>query len=151
MRTDQQNYGLATWQLILSRDTATVTRIPSGQKPHGIFSLGRMPTFEIVSILVLGALAWLWFDSTQARAVAIRSAKAACDADGLQLLDDTVAIASLRLARNEDGQLMLRRTYAFDYSDTGNNRRRGSLVLLGQEVLLVNVGLRQTATVHTLH
>jgi hypothetical protein len=110
-----------------------------------------MPTFEIVSIVVLGALAWLWFDSTQARAVAIRSAKAVCEAEGLQLLDDTVAIATLRLARNEDGQLMLRRTYVFDYSDTGNNRRRGSLVLLGQEVMLVNVGLRQTATVHTLH
>jgi hypothetical protein len=46
---------------------------------------------------------------------------------------------------------MLRRTYAFDYSDTGNNRRRGSLVLLGQEVMLVNVGLRQSATVHALH
>lgn len=133
------------------KPSVAVIRIPSGQKPYGIFSLSPMPTFEIVSIVVLGALAWLWFDSTQARAVAIRSAKAACDADGLQLLDDTVAIATLRLTRNEDGQLMLRRTYAFDYSDTGNDRRHGSLVLLGQEVLLVNVGLRQTATVHTLH
>ena len=110
-----------------------------------------MPTFEIISIIVLGVLAWLWFDSTQTRAIAVRSAKAACAADGLQLLDDTVSIASLTLARTEGGQLLLRRTYTFDYSDTGDNRRRGSVVLLAQEVLLVNVGVRLAGPGQTLH
>lgn len=110
-----------------------------------------MPSFEIASIIILCALAWLWFDSLQARAIGLRMARSACAADNLQLLDDTVAITGLTLARNDDGQLQLRRTYDFDFSDTGDNRRRGSVVLLGQKVVLVNVGVRESATVHTLH
>jgi len=110
-----------------------------------------MPTLEIVSLLALGALAWLWFDSLKARDAGMDAARAACAADGLQLLDDTVAIAGLKPARNDDGQLVLRRVYEFEYSDTGDNRRRGSVVLLGQQVMLVNVGLRAVPDVPTLH
>lgn len=110
-----------------------------------------MPTFEIISLALLGVLAWLWYDSIHVRDICIRAAKAACAADGLQLLDDTVAIASLKLARDDDGRLLLRRTYHFDYSETGDNRRRGSVVMLGAKVLVVNVGLRLAASNPTLH
>ena len=103
-----------------------------------------MPTLELVSLIALILLGWLWFDSTQAREIGIRAAKASCEAENIQLLDATVSIAGLSLARNDDGQLALRRTYSFDYSDTGDNRRRGSLVMLGHEVLVVNIGLRLT-------
>lgn len=110
-----------------------------------------MPILELVSLFVLGALAWLWFDSLKARDAGMNAARAACAADGLQLLDDTVAIAGLTPARNDDGQLVLRRVYAFEYSDTGDNRRRGNVVLLGQQVMLVNVGLRAVPDRPTLH
>ncbi|MBI5109431.1 MAG: DUF3301 domain-containing protein [Rhodocyclales bacterium] len=110
-----------------------------------------MPTLELLALIFLGALAWLWYDSVHVRDIGIRAAKAACAADALQLLDDTVAIASLSLARDDDGRLRLRRAYGFDYSDTGNNRRRGSLVMLGDEVLVVNTGLRLVAVSPTLH
>ena len=110
-----------------------------------------MPTFEIFSIVLLGALAWLWFDSLTVRDIGIRTAKAACAAEGLQLLDDTVSIASLKPARDDDGRLVLRRVYTFDYSDTGDNRRGGSVVMLGQQVLIVNVGLRLASSNPTLH
>lgn len=110
-----------------------------------------MPTFEIISLALLGVLAWLWYDSIHVRDICIRAAKAACAADGLQLLDDTVAIASLKLARDDDGRLLLRRTYHFDYSETGDNRRRGSVVMLGAKVLVVNVGLRLAVSNPTLH
>ena len=30
--------------------------------------------------------------------------------------------------------MALRRTYSFEFSDTGNNRRNGSVVMLGGEV-----------------
>ena len=110
-----------------------------------------MPALEIISLVILGALAWLWFDSLKARDAGIAAARQACAADDLQLLDDTVSIAGLKPARNEDGQLVLRRVYEFEYSDTGDNRRRGSVVLLGQQVLLVNIGLRAVPEVRTLH
>ena len=110
-----------------------------------------MPTFELFSLIVLGGLAWLWFDSFKARDTGIRAARKACDSEDFQLLDDTVAISSLRPARDDDGQLTLRRVYDFEFSDTGNNRRRGSVVLLGHRVVVINIGLRLVSSADTLH
>ena len=110
-----------------------------------------MPGFEIFGILILVALAWLWLDSLQAREAAITAARGACDAAGLLLLDATVSIASLKLARDDDGHLRLQRAYDFEYSDTGDNRKKGSLVLLGHRVIVLNVGLRLVSDSRTLH
>jgi hypothetical protein len=110
-----------------------------------------MPGVEIFSLLVLAAIAWLWLDSLKAREVAVRAARAACSAEGLLLLDDTVAIANLKPARDDDGQVRLQRAYNFEYSDTGNNRLKGSVVLLGHRVTLLNVGMRPPPAVRTLH
>lgn len=110
-----------------------------------------MSGLEIAAILVLGALAWLWLDSMRAREAAVRAARAACGAEGLMLLDDTVAIAGLKPARDANGHLKLQRAYEFEYSDTGNNRLHGSVVLLGHQVVILNVGLRTEPTVGTLH
>ena len=110
-----------------------------------------MPGLEIAGILLLAALAWLWLDSLKAREAAIAAARAACEQEGLLLLDATVSIASLRLARDGDGRLKLQRAYDFEYSDTGDNRKKGGVVLLGTSVVLLNVGLRLAPTVRTLH
>ena len=98
-----------------------------------------MPWLEIVGLIVLLLVSWFWFDGFQARAAAMRAARAACAADGLLLLDDTVALATLRLQRDDEGRLRLRRTYDFEYSDTGDNRRAAQLALLGDEVLLLRL------------
>lgn len=104
-----------------------------------------MPAFEIAGLAVLAILGWLWLDGLKARDAAIAAARKACGADGLQLLDDTVSITRLKPARDDDGRLLLQRVYTFEYSDTGDNRRRGSVTLLGHDVLLINVGLRLVA------
>ena len=106
---------------------------------------------EIVGILVLAAAAWLWLDSLKAREVAVRAAREVCTAEGLQLLDWTVAISNLKLAREESGRLKIQRAYDFEYSDTGNNRLKGGLVMLGHRVVVFNVGLRPEVPVRTLH
>ncbi len=110
-----------------------------------------MPGAEIFFILFLAGLGWLWLDSLKARESAVRAAREACRAEELMLLDDTVAISSLKPARDEDGRVRLQRAYDFEYSDTGNNRLKGSVVLLGQRVVILNVGLRIAPTVRTLH
>ncbi len=110
-----------------------------------------MPTFELVGLAVLGAVAWLWLDSFQAHAAGMEAVRAACAAEDLQLLDETVSLASLRPERNEDGRLTLRRVYEFEFSDTGDNRRRGSVVLLGKRVLVINIGLRLVPPGGLLH
>ena len=110
-----------------------------------------MPGPEVFGVLILGGLSWLWFDSLKAREAAIRAAREVCASEGLMLLDYTVAISGLKPARDENGHLQLQRAYDFEYSDTGNNRLKGSLVLLGHRLVILNVGLRIAPTVRTLH
>ena len=104
-----------------------------------------MPWMETISLIVLLAAGWFWLDSFKAREAGIRAARAACAADQLLLLDDTVALASLRPERDETGVLRLRRVYDFEYSDTGDNRRHGSVTLLGEELVMLYVGPRAVA------
>ena len=85
-----------------------------------------------IALIVLGLL--LWADSLRARERAVRAGRAACERYQLQFLDDTVSFARLRLARDEGGQVKISRTYTFEFSDTGNNRRRGAIVMLGGDV-----------------
>ena len=90
--------------------------------------------WEAWALAALALLAWLWFDSMRARERAVAAGSRACERDCLQLLDETVECVSLRPARNQDGQLVLRRVYRFEFSDNGDNRRAGSIVMLGGEV-----------------
>ena len=110
-----------------------------------------MSLFDVVGLMTLGAIAWLWFSGFAAREAGIAAARAACETENLQLLDDTVAFASLKPARDDEGRMALRRVYKFEFSDTGNNRRNGSVVLLGDRVLVVNIGLRLVPPGATLH
>jgi hypothetical protein len=87
----------------------------------------------IAIVLILGGIL-LWLDSLRARERAVRAGKSACERYNLQLLDDTVSFARMRLARDEEGQLKIARTYVFEFSDTGNNRRHGAIVMLGGEL-----------------
>ena len=96
--------------------------------------------FEIISAVVLGGLLWLWFEGTRVREIAVEHARSQCHANEVQFLDDTVSLASSKPARDEDGRLKLKRTYSFEYSDTGNNRQPGSIVMLGQAVQHLNLG-----------
>lgn len=100
-----------------------------------------MVNFEIYALLALGLLAWLWLASLKSREIAVRAARQACADDHLQLLDDSVSLLRLRFERDDHGVLGLRREYAFDYSDTGNNRRTGRVILVGDRVDMIDVGL----------
>jgi hypothetical protein len=110
-----------------------------------------MPIAEILSLVALAAIAWLWLDSLKVREIAVRAARAACAAEELLLLDDTVAIANLKPVRDDDGHVKLQRAYDFEYSDTGNNRLKGGIVLLGHRVTMLNVGPGMPPNVRTLH
>ena len=93
-----------------------------------------MPIFELLALLLGASAVWLWMDSLRVRELAVQAALRACMEDGVQLLDDTVAIRSLSLARNEDGKVCIVRKYGFEFSDTGENRRSGWLVLRGHRL-----------------
>ena len=99
-----------------------------------------MPILESTGLLlVMGAL-WFWYDTIKARDAGIAAAREACTTQGLQLLDDTVVVKMLRPGRDDNGHVCLERVFTFEYSDTGDNRRRGSITTLGSEVTSVYTG-----------
>jgi len=110
-----------------------------------------MDLLDLLGFLLLAAIAWLWLDSLKAREQAVAAAKAACNSEHLLLLDDTVAILRISLARDEEGILRIRRVYGFEYSDTGNDRSAGSIVMRGSRVIVINLNLPETPEEATLH
>jgi hypothetical protein len=108
---------------------------------------------ETLVVLVLAAAAWLFWDSLKAREAANVAIRATCQQHGLLFLDDTVGLASLRVARNEHGHAALRRVYRFEYSATGHQRQAGTIALLGADVLAVAIAVPAppTAEILTLH
>ena len=90
--------------------------------------------WEAAAVLALVGIALLWLDSLRARERAVQAGRSACERYRLQFLDDTVSFARMRLARNDDGELRIARTYTFEFTETGNNRRHGAIVMLGGEL-----------------
>ena len=90
--------------------------------------------WEGLALVVIVGGALLWADSLKARERAVKAGRSACERYQLQFLDETVAFARMRFERDDEGQLKIARTYTFEFSDTGNNRRHGAIVMLGAEV-----------------
>lgn len=81
--------------------------------------------------LVLGLLIWFWAISLRARERALGTCRRICREFDMQLLDHTVALHGIRLARDERGRLCLQRRYIFEFSPDGHSRYTGRLFLLG--------------------
>ena len=105
---------------------------------------------ELAILIVVVAAVWLLWDNLKAREAANAAMRAACQAHGLLFLDDTVALESLKPARNADGHACLRRVYRFEYSDTGNNRRKGSITMMSDRVSQLDLALPDLALPVTL-
>ena len=82
-----------------------------------------------------------WHDGLKARELALRVARRACEDLDQQLLDHTVALARLALARDGQGRLRVRREYVFEFSSEGIERRRGGAIILGARVERVQLEL----------
>jgi hypothetical protein len=110
-----------------------------------------MASLDILAALALLAAGWFLWDSLKAREAANAAMRAACRARGWLFLDDTVALESLRPVRDGDGRLRLRRVYGFQYSDTGDNRRKGSVTVVADTVSALDVDGGHVAEGRTLH
>lgn len=105
-----------------------------------------MDMTSLIFVLVSAALVWFWFDSLRALEVARNGGKQACNDAQVQFLDDTVARIALTLARDQHGRRVLRRTYRFEFSETGNARLEGQLILLGDKIESVTMEPYQMLT-----
>jgi hypothetical protein len=104
-----------------------------------------MSTQELIALLLLALGGWALWASLKAREAAVAASRAACQNEGYQFLDDTVAIESVWPVRDDMGQLKIRRVYGFEYSETGNDRHRGSAILIGSRVAALELAPRPTS------
>lgn len=106
-------------------------------------------TASLFAILILLAIVLIWLDGARARELATAVVDELCRRRGYQLLDETVALARLGLARTGGG-LRLRRLFQFDYSVEGVGRRQGHILLHGSTVVRVNLAEPQDSPAEPL-
>lgn len=103
---------------------------------------------DLLLLLGLFALLWLWRDSMKARERAIEVCRHACQQINAQLLDDTVALSKIRLCRTRLGTMALCRLYGFDFSLDGEQRRSGSIYMKGQGIEDLVLDIDKTTNLH---
>ena len=96
-------------------------------------------SFLLGFLLVTGIGLWFWRDSLGAREQAHAASTRACRLSNVQLLDDTVALERLWWRRDRDGRLKLERLYVFEFTDTGQRRQVGSVLLVGWRVEVLHM------------
>jgi len=94
---------------------------------------------ELVIIGGLLAFLYFWWANSQSRETAIKLARTACTRCGVQLLDETVTLQKLRPSRSPKGHMSIARWYTFEFSTSGNDRKRGVVGLLGNDLLQMHL------------
>jgi hypothetical protein len=87
----------------------------------------------ILIALLLGAYLY-WFNGQQVKEVALKAVRANCLNLEVQMLDEYVALNSIRLKRDQAGKMRVRRIFLFEFSSTGNERYNGVCIMLGRRV-----------------
>ncbi|MGH8307361.1 MAG: DUF3301 domain-containing protein [Gammaproteobacteria bacterium] len=103
--------------------------------------------FGILALVLIAAFAWFWNDSLQARERMTGACARICEDMHLQFLDETVALARLRLTRAANGGLAWRRLYVFEFSESGSDRWKGRALLTGRRVDSVQLDNPQGVTI----
>ncbi|MBB6187236.1 DUF3301 domain-containing protein [Rhodanobacter sp. MP7CTX1] len=85
---------------------------------------------NLLLLLLLGVVVALWLKLSAARERAIKEARQQCQQHGLQLLDETVGLRSVRL-RRVNGLRLIERGYGFEVSIDGDDREPGRLWMIG--------------------
>jgi hypothetical protein len=88
-------------------------------------------------LLLIALLVWFWQLSQHCRDMAIQLARQTCQHQGLQFLDGTATLKSIRPYFTRDGGPGFKRTYTFDYSEDGVGRRSGCIIMHNAQVTSV--------------
>lgn len=86
---------------------------------------------DLILLLILLAIVGGWLKLSHAREQATQEARQQCRQHGLQLLDESVGLRSLKLRRVQ-GQLFWERCYTFEVSIDGDDREPGRLWMSGR-------------------
>ncbi|HFD32160.1 MAG TPA: DUF3301 domain-containing protein [Gammaproteobacteria bacterium] len=86
---------------------------------------------DIIYLLVAFILGHFWWKTMQARERAEKIAKAVCKQENMQLLDATVSLKKFGFEKDRAGNRIFLRYFSFEFSDTGDKRWSGTIVMRG--------------------
>jgi hypothetical protein len=89
---------------------------------------------DLILIALLLCATLYWFNGQQVKEQALKAVRAHCLSLDVQMLDEYVALNSIRLKRDRTGKMRLRRVFSFEFSSTGNERYNGVCIMLGRGV-----------------
>jgi hypothetical protein len=92
----------------------------------------------LLIILMLATIAY-WLDSIRSKELAREAGRRACKKYQLTFLDDTVVIRKLRLRRDYSGKLNFYREYQFEFTQDGEFRYKGMVIMLGKIVQKISM------------
>jgi len=81
----------------------------------------------------------LWWNGMRAKELAVGHSRVACGKADLQLLDQTVALHRMRISRQANGSLCLRRDYRFEFTQHGTHRDSGTVSMNGHTLVAVSL------------
>ncbi|MDH3832478.1 MAG: DUF3301 domain-containing protein [Gammaproteobacteria bacterium] len=91
----------------------------------------------LVLLLLIVVLVWFWQVSLQCRDLAIVTARTTCKQQGVQFLDGTASLQTIRPYFSRGTGPGLKRTYTFDYSEDGIDRRTGCIIMHNAQISAV--------------
>lgn len=87
----------------------------------------------------LAIFAWYWLTAVKVKELAFQAAARRCNMEGVQLLDQSIALQGIKLQRGTNGNMGLRREFAFEFTSTGNHRYQGWVVMQGSRNVSVEL------------
>jgi len=89
---------------------------------------------QLIMLLLLTMLgAWFWHH-LGIRQYALQSARQITQKAGVQLLDQSIYLRKIRLAKSSSSLLALERSYEFEFSTRGDRRFLGWVVMRGRRM-----------------
>ncbi|MFZ2289082.1 MAG: DUF3301 domain-containing protein [Halopseudomonas yangmingensis] len=98
------------------------------------FSLGHVVLLMLAALL----LYWIW-RGLGLRDRALAQVRQHCNKADVQLLDESIALSRLRIARDAAGRINLVRRYIFEFTVTGERRYTGFIELHGNRLLRIEL------------
>ncbi len=94
---------------------------------------------NLLWLVPVGLLFHYWWQSGKFKGRAREMASTHCQQLNLQLLDYSMVITGYWPAKNAGGNIVIRRTYQFEFTSTGKRRHQGEIVLLGPHVKSIDL------------
>ncbi len=101
---------------------------------------------ELQDLFWLSLIAFLcvhWWRAQKVKETALRATRKRCDELDVQMLDDSIGLRAIWLKRDPRGSVRCWRTYQFEFTATGENRYRGRVITLGEQVLSIELDPHQ--------